>query len=677
VRTRGELFLATFGILSLELAVIRWVSQQVRVFAYLNNVLLMAAFLGMGLGVALGRRRPGLVRATLPALAVLSLVLAFSGKLGIVRIGFPDQSIALFGSFSAVSAAASALVILGIMAAVIAVFLFAGSIVGRLFAQSDALDAYGYDLLGSLAGVIAATIVAALGTPPTVWFALGVAAFLWLSRTWTSLIGAIVVLAAAQLSIAGAVFSPYYRIDLDVARWMASAPLRLSVNRDFHQYMHDLSFARIAASPDRQRLALVEYAYRLPFVLTRNRRSALIVGGGTGNDVAAALRAGFGSVVSVDIDPVIIDIGEALHPERPYSDPRVRPVVNDARAYFEQTPGARFDVVCFGLLDSHAMFSSMASLRLDNYVYTVESMRSAWRHVADGGVMSVSFGVGDREWLADRLARIIAEATGQQPVVVFHGVAGGRSFLAGKNVDVRAALARVHVAGFAPRPPPAAVRPSTDDWPFLYIRPATFPYGYVAVLGGLLAIALIATRLVYGRAMFTRGGFDPTLFLMGAAFLLIETRGVTDLSLLFGSTWIVNACVFAGILATAWAANAIVRRRGAWPPAVLFALLAAALLVNFFVRPSMLLTLGLLGRGIAGGLLNGLPVGIAGLLFSQLLARAPHADAALGSNLLGTALGGCLEYASVLTGLRALTLIAIVLYAAAFTTLRRRIDAPA
>ena len=324
MRTRGELFLATFGILSLELAVIRWVSQQVRVFAYLNNVLLMAAFLGMGLGVALGRRRPGLVRATLPALAVLSLVLALSGKLGIVRIGFPDQSIALFGSFSAVSAAVSALVILGIIAAVIAVFLFAGSIVGRLFAESDALDAYGYDLLGSLAGVIATTIVAALGTPPTVWFALGVAAFLWLSRTWTSLIGAIVVLAAAQISIAGAVFSPYYRIDLDVARWMASAPLRLSVNRDFHQYMHDLSFARIAASPDRQRLALVEYAYRLPFVLTPNRRSALIVGGGTGNDVAAALRAGFGSVVSVDIDPVIIDIGEALHPERPYSDPRVR-----------------------------------------------------------------------------------------------------------------------------------------------------------------------------------------------------------------------------------------------------------------------------------------------------------------------------------------------------------------
>src|SRR5205814_9821016 len=184
--------------------------------------------------------------------------------------------------FAATSAATSALIILGIFAAVVAVFFFAGSIVGWLFAQSDALDAYAFDLLGSLAGVIATTIVAALGTPPTVWFALGVAAFLWLSRSWESLIGAVVVLAAAQLSIAGAVFSPYYRIDLEVARWISSAPIRLSVNRDFHQYMHDLSFARIAAASgaDRQRLEVIEYAYRLPFMLTRNRRGALIVGAG-------------------------------------------------------------------------------------------------------------------------------------------------------------------------------------------------------------------------------------------------------------------------------------------------------------------------------------------------------------------------------------------------------------
>ncbi len=85
----------------------------------------------------------------------------------------------------------------------------------------------------------------------------------------------------------------------------------------------------------------------------------------------------------------------------------------------------------------------------------------------------------------------------------------------------------------------------------------------------------------------------------------------------------------------------------------------------------MLLPLGLVTRGIAGGVLNALPVGVAGLAFSQLLARAPRPDAALGSNLLGTVFGGSVEYLSVITGLRALTLIAIALYAAAFLLVRR------
>src|SRR5439155_1188130 len=142
---------------------------------------------------------------------------------------------------------------------------------------------------------------------------------------------------------------------------------------------------------------------RLPFSLTNERESALVVGAGTGNDVAAALRSGFKRVVSVDIDPLIMKIGKELHPERPYDDPRATRVVNDARAYFEQNADKRFDVVCFGLLDSHAMFSAMSSLRLENYVYTRESIRSAWRLVKPGGVLTVSFSIYTGEWLSDRL----------------------------------------------------------------------------------------------------------------------------------------------------------------------------------------------------------------------------------------------------------------------------------
>jgi hypothetical protein len=159
---------------------------------------------------------------------------------------------------------------------------------------------------------------------------------------------------------------------------------------------------------------------------------------------------------------------------------------------------------------------------------------------------------------------------------------------------------------------------------------------------------------------------------MGAAFLLIETRGVTDLSLLFGSTWIVNSAVFAGVLLMALAANLAVQRFQPRDLTPYFVALFAALLISYLVRPSQLLTLPLLGRGVVGGLLNALPVGFAGIIFSTLLSRSEDATSSLGSNLIGAMAGGCLEYASIVTGLRFLSAIAIALYGAAFVLVAGR-----
>src|SRR5258708_23770958 len=90
--------LTTFGILALELALIRWTSSQIRIFAYFNNLVLIGAFLGMGLGVALGRRYPGLVHWVLPALLALALPLGFAEELGIVQLSFPDTAVSLWGA---------------------------------------------------------------------------------------------------------------------------------------------------------------------------------------------------------------------------------------------------------------------------------------------------------------------------------------------------------------------------------------------------------------------------------------------------------------------------------------------------------------------------------------------------------------------------------------------------
>ena len=159
---------------------------------------------------------------------------------------------------------------------------------------------------------------------------------------------------------------------------------------------------------------------------------------------------------------------------------------------------------------------------------------------------------------------------------------------------------------------------------------------------------------------------------MGAAFLLIETRGVTDLSLLFGSTWIVNSAVFAGILVMALVANLAVERLRPRNLTPYYAALFVALTISYFVRPSVLLQLPLVTRGFVGGLLNAVPVGFAGVVFSKLLSRSPDPTSSLGSNLLGAMVGGCLEYASMATGLRFLSAIAIALYLIAFVLSSRK-----
>lgn len=660
---------ATFGILVLELALIRWTSQQVRVFAYFNNLTLMASFLGMGLGIAAGERRPRLNRWTLPILAVLSVVLGLAERLRITYLHFPDVSIWQWGGErwpDAKTLALSVFIVMTIFGLIVAVFVCAASIVGDLFTKLPPLQAYSADLLGSLLGVLMMTAIAATGAPPSLWFAVGALPFfVFVPRPLTALSFAVVLL-MGWISVGGARFSPYNRIDLKITNELAGHPLELSVNRDFHQFVQNLSPAavndRSASAEERAVLRNFQRAYSLPFILTARRDDALVVGAGTGNDVAAALRQGFRHVVSVDIDPVIVRIGRQMHPEKPYSDPRASVVVNDARAYFEQNRGKQFDVVCFGLLDSHAMFSAMSSLRLENYVYTEQSIRSAWRMVKPGGVLTLSFSTLAGEWISDRLYATIWEATGSPPAIVWLPMLHGRMFIAGKQISPAAVLPRIPFPLLRPTPGAETIRVPTDDWPFLYIRPGIFPIGYVAVIGGLLAASVAGARIVFGRRLFTREGFDVPLFLMGAAFLLIETRGVVELSLLFGSTWLVNAGVFAGILLMAYLANAYVIHFEPKRLDRVFLFLFAALVLNYALTPAALLQLPLWSRGVIGCVVNALPVAFAGIIYSTIFRHSSDAPASLGSNLLGAVVGGCLEYLSVFIGLRALAGVALAIY---------------
>jgi hypothetical protein len=678
------LALTTFAILVLELAMIRWLGTQIRVAAYFANLVLVATFLGMGLGVGLGRTRPQWARWALPVLALASMVIAAAGPLGLTHLVFPDPTISLWGNDTRGTWAqffGSTLVVTACFWVIASIFMLLGIRVGSLFDQLPPLRAYAVDLGGSLAGVVAMAVAAALWAPPPVWLALGVLPIVWIRRDRLSAVAAIVAIVAAGLSVNDARFSPYNRIDLErgVESFFGepssgSTEWMLSVNRDYHQRMLDL---RPAASSANEFRDFVRRVYELPFSFsTGTQRSALVVGAGTGNDVAAALRRGFDHVVSIDIDPAILQTGAELHPERPYSDPRVTRVTDDARAYFGNPAEHRkFDVVCYGLLDSHAMFSSMSSLRLDNFVYTEEGLAAAWAHVADGGILSVSFSVAGGEWIYRRLLGLVRRATHLDPVVVPHKYDYGVTFLAARNITVAQVQALMPMATRG-EPDVSWVRIPSDDWPFLYLRPQTVPWTYLSVFFLIALSSALAVRGVFGRSLFSRGRFDPQMFLLGAAFLLLETRAVTQLSLLFGSTWVVNTSVFGGVLAMVLAANAVAGRLRGYDRRLWYGLLALSLLLLWLMPPRILVELPLLTRAVIGGVAFAIPIFFAGVIFSSELRTRADAAAALGCNLCGAVVGGLLENLSMLIGLKAIGLLALAIYLGSLQAAMRRAPQP-
>jgi hypothetical protein len=165
------------------------------------------------------------------------------------------------------------------------------------------------------------------------------------------------------------------------------------------------------------------------------------------------------------------------------------------------------------------------------------------------------------------------------------------------------------------------------------------------------------------------------LFFMGAAFLLLETKSVVQFALLFGTTWFVNALVFAGVLVSVLAAIEVARRWRPARPALLYVALLVALAVAWVVPVEALLGLEMLPRFGLAVVIWFTPIFIANLVFAERFRNVEESNVAFGANLLGAMVGGVLEYVALLTGYQALLLLVAALYGAAFLTGRVHLGA--
>ena len=261
------------------------------------------------------------------------------------------------------------------------------------------------------------------------------------------------------------------------------------------------------------------------------------MGSGTGNDVAAALRHDSPSIDAVEIDPFILEIGKTEHPERPYDSSRVSVHLTDARAFMKRTP-LHYDLVLFGLLDSHTQLSDYANMRIDNFVYTEESFQEAKSHLKPDGVLFVKFEVRHR-WMARRIEEMLTSTFGKEPVV-FNAdssyTARARCFAISSSNRVQDALKLdPQLAEFVARNPVESeaglVPVTTDDWPYLYQRDKTIPRPYWSIS----AIIMVLTLGLYWTNVREKPRKSSLFFFcMGAGFLLLETQVISRLALFFG-----------------------------------------------------------------------------------------------------------------------------------------------
>ncbi len=640
----AQLAFASFLMLFAELALIRWTAANNVYVTNATNFVLLASFLGIGIGFLNARSGRDFVRWGPLLLAVLvAFVLAFPVILASLSGPQPYQGQL---GWAALPRPVSLSAVFVLATAVMACF---GQAVARLFVTFPPLRAYRLDVLGSIAGIALFTLLSFAELPPVAWGVIAAGGLILLlgrrARWWQYAAAAVVVvLLGIESAAPHQTWSPYYKISAVLAG--KNPALYVSANNIPYQAARSLTLLH-------QQKKFYFYPYQ--HVTRSSLHHVLIVGAGTGNDVAVALSEGAQHVDAVEIDPVLLRIGGRQHPNHPYDDPRVTTYTGDGRAFLQNTK-LRYNLILFALPDSLTAVSGQSSLRLESYLLTQQSLQAARARLAPGGTMAMYNYYAP--YLFNRYATTMQRAFSRAPCAQVGPPLGGRR-LAVLTDKPSGPVLNCTTVWTGPQGAPA-----TDDHPFPYLLSNSIPAPYFWMLGLILAVSLLFVRVAGGPLRRMSGYVN--LFFMGAAFMLLETKNIVQFALLFGSTWLVNALVTAAILVAVYLAVETARHVRLPRPAVLYAALIAALLLAWLIPQEDLVSLPVAARFLAGGALAFTPVFIANLVFAQRFSEVDTVGTAFAANLLGAMVGGVLEYLALITGYRFLLVLVGILYALAF-----------
>jgi hypothetical protein len=804
-----DLFLISWLVLFLELACIRWFPSHVLFLTFFVNLVLLACFVGMSVGCLVARRQTNLIRYT-PHWLLLGTVcgLLIGANSGFFQAVFavgnqakPD--VVYFGTESSVTnrnplpfAVPIELVGAAFFVIIAAIMVGPGQEMGRAFNRvTNRTLSYSANLLGSLVGIGMFAAGSFLRFPPAVWFAMILIVLAYLLcrgehegesapagprrprptprvefgiLVTLALVEGLTALTSGSTSVSDRqiIWSEYYRVDYDPnGRFILT-------NLISQQVMEPREDPPVAAVP-----------YALPYLFQRDLpkkpdgtdawpkfKKILIIGAGNGNDVSRALLWADqdAEIDAVEIDPVIQMLGALHHPDRPFEDKRVKVTITDGRNFLRKTKDGTYDLVVFALIDSLVLQSGYSNLRLESYLFTLESFQDVKRVLKPTGVYAV-YNFFRQGWIAARIREQLRVAFGGvDPVaIVTHPDAGlppittvhldmfdpraSTGFFAGSAEVVEplrkafertvtndkgepvplkywypwyTGVTRDTKAGFGTAPPaelppraphparairwardasgnetddpviednevvtdevppmwmglvparieqsPEPLKLATDDWPFLYTRKPLIPkQTWVSIaLTLVLSVGLwmvFGGKKALGEEAVVRPDYSSMLraFFLGAGFMLVETKAVVQMALLFGGTWMVNTAVFAAILVMSLAGNLFagkINPRRLEPYYVgLFATIALGLAINL----NEFLGLSPTVRIAGACLLVFAPIAFAGVIFATSFKRTTQPDRVFGANVAGALVGGLAENTSVVLGFQLLLCVAAGFY---------------
>ena len=663
--------------LYLELAIIRTHSSFFQIFAYFKNFSLLSCLLGLGVGYLLGNRKVYSLKWVLPIICIQILIMFFIKN---TPFALFIQNPVIEQSAMGQGFAQGMFQFLFIYSIIIIIFIFnamafvpLGHLVSNLMFQNEKLVSYGWNLIGSIGGILIFSMMSLFWTGPSLWFLLGCIFLYFFQKkdlinifiTGLSLFIILLVFNLPRELNSRDIYSPYQIITYTH-----------NSNKETIVKASNLFFQ----TPVKSTTAHFSN-YSLPFnVVDKIPEKVLIVGSGTGNDTAAAVFAKAKSIDAVEIDPVIIELGKQYHPDKPYQSSNVRVIQNDARNFIRHT-NKKYDLIMYGLLDSHTALSANGGIRLDSYVYTIEAFYEARKKLTNDGFISLSFYVGHIEH-GIKIYRMLAQAfDGRKPQVYINNP--------DKNLKYNSFRENYYTFIIANKPnknfsivenefikqinffdnDKFQVDLSTDNWPFFYMPVKILPKSYIFILLIIFACSFLFINKTHS---INRKNFSITCFFLGAGFMLIETKGITELALIYGSTWFVISIVIGFILIMAYFANLQIIKNKKIKSSNIYLFLIASLFFGYFFTFVDISELNSISLKIIVPAILTIPIFFSGLAFSKELSIEKSVGIALSSNILGAMFGGLLEYNSMYFGFKSLYLLGIAMYLLAFIFSKER-----